>query len=536
MANLFCVRAFYSGFTAHFLKGGYTAIGWLPSDNLGDIWDKSKIYELYREEYPEEKNKRVGQNVGQIARFLFDIRGGDYVIVPGYDNMIYIGEVDAEGQYYYDSGEDGCPFRHRRAVKWDKEPYNKRELADKIQSSLKSSLTVFRINDPYFSLAFARNVKNQWKPEKSSKIGLELNPIGYIEKRVAPTIKSETISFSKNDFPNGEVTLFYGTTRNKIGGSDFNNFYGGEFDANEEIELRQGLCIVNIPSNHNVGVIERPKKILLWKRKENTEKDVVISCITELINSDFNNWLVDRISTSGNKSALIFIHGYNNTFAEAARRTAQLTYDIPFNNNISGFFSWSAKGGVVDYERDTARVESSITAFTVFIENLVQVCGIKELHFIAHSMGNQLLTKGLLKLTSKPSFQNCLTSISQIVLAAPDIDQTTFKAEILPYFKYLGANRTLYASKFDKALIASEKIRMGLLRLGEGGDNIFVADGLDTIDASNVESDFMAHSYVFEGKETLTDLFYLINNGLKAEERPLQKLEKNEKPYYIFRA
>ena len=68
---------------------------------------------------------------------------------------------------------------------------------------------------------------------------------------------------------------------------------------------------------------------------------------------------------------------------------------------------------------------------------------------------------------------------------------------------------------------------MGLKRVGEGGKNIYVIDGVDSVDASNVMSGGIHHSYMFEEKELLYDLNMILLNGEEPKKRRL--LEKTKK-------
>ena len=75
----------------------------------------------------------------------------------------------------------------------------------------------------------------------------------------------------------------------------------------------------------------------------------------------------------------------------------------------------------------------------------------------------------------------------------------------------LGKRLTLYASSRDKAILASKRFLYKLRRAGEGGKNLVVLNGLDSIDASLVDTDFLAHSYIADSGRLLGDLHALVN-------------------------
>jgi restriction system protein len=154
MPDVYCVRADFGTFTEHFLKGGYAAIGWLHHSDLTNVKSKDGLYPLYKKEHPEDtSNIVIGQQVGQIARFLFDIQPGDYVVTPAADSRwLHYGVVE-DAPYYFDPGKDGCRFNHRRRVKWADDRINRTVFSVPLQNTLRSSLTVFWISqkDEFFA-------------------------------------------------------------------------------------------------------------------------------------------------------------------------------------------------------------------------------------------------------------------------------------------------------------------------------------------------------------------------------------------------
>jgi len=61
--------------------------------------------------------------------------------------------------------------------------------------------------------------------------------------------------------------------------------------------------------------------------------------------------------------------------------------------------------------------------------------------------------------------------------------------------------------------------------------------GLDTVDASNVDTSFLGHSYFAEKHTVISDLFYLIGEGKAPDKR--HSLEPKHSPkgqYWAFKA
>ncbi len=144
--ELFCVRADFGRYTQHFLDGNYMGIGWVPDNNLSKIQNREELYPLYKKAHPKDiSNVVIGQQVGQIARFLLEINEGDYVIVPASNtDYIYYGIVQKDA-YFYADNSDGCPFIHRKKVAWHKTPIQRSQFSVPFQNTIRSSLTVFYI-------------------------------------------------------------------------------------------------------------------------------------------------------------------------------------------------------------------------------------------------------------------------------------------------------------------------------------------------------------------------------------------------------
>jgi restriction system protein len=123
------------------------AIGWLPDLDLSAVRSRDELYPLYKRAHPEDKsNLVVGQQVGQIARFLLEMQAGDWVITPAADTeWLHIGQVGTDPSYFHFQGDDGCPYRQRRRVTWQKERRKRADFSVPFQNTIRSSLTIFEV-------------------------------------------------------------------------------------------------------------------------------------------------------------------------------------------------------------------------------------------------------------------------------------------------------------------------------------------------------------------------------------------------------
>lgn len=319
------------------------------------------------------------------------------------------------------------------------------------------------------------------------------------------------------------VTIFYGTDRNRTTSENLNKYFG-----DERASVSYGEIEVSIPFNHKVGRIESPS---IWRLEfsENPEKHISLLALTPLKKERFLSSIKDRVKASGNRSAFIFFHGYNVKFSAAAKRTAQMAHDLKFPG-VPIFYSWPAVGRVTAYTKDEGNIQWSQAHIKAFLDDVAKRADLENIYVIAHSMGNRGLTRALADLINE---QPALKSkFKEVILAAPDIDAAVFKRDILPRLtKHLPV--TLYASSDDKALLASKKVH-GYPRAGDTGDMIVIADGLETIDATGLDTGFLRHSYFSETQPMLKDIKQLALDNLPASQRPLL-IPVEGKRHWVFK-
>jgi hypothetical protein len=80
-------------------------------------------------------------------------------------------------------------------------------------------------------------------------------------------------------------------------------------------------------------------------------------------------------------------------------------------------------------------------------------------------------------------------------------------------------------------------MRQGYPRAGDGGENIFVADGVESVDATSVGEDLLGlgHSYFSEKRPVLDDIFYVIREALPPWRRAgLHERNAGGLRYWVF--
>jgi esterase/lipase superfamily enzyme/nucleoid DNA-binding protein len=308
------------------------------------------------------------------------------------------------------------------------------------------------------------------------------------------------------------VEVYYATDRKATDSQEPARRYGsGRGDGS----LEYGVCEVSIPEDHRIGSLEGPS----WHRFElraDPEKHVVLLGVTSAPKDRFFTELAATLRSSSRNQILVFLHGFKVSFEDAARRTAQMAYDLEFEG-APVFYSWPSKGALAAYAQDEATVEWTVPHLKGFLEDLASRSGAEAIHLIAHSMGNRALTRALEQLAAVMADRDA-PRFSEVVLTAPDIDAGVF-LQTAAAFRRAAGRVTLYASEKDKALLASHKVH-GYPRAGDGGANIVVVPGVvDTIDASAVDTNLIGHFYYGDNRSVLSDVFYLLRDGKPASQR-----------------
>jgi esterase/lipase superfamily enzyme len=320
------------------------------------------------------------------------------------------------------------------------------------------------------------------------------------------------------------VRVFYATDRLKI--HDWSDGPQYNFERSELGTLQYGECTISIPKIHKMGKLESPSLLKLEFRPD-PEKHIVLTYTKSLEEETYFEAVRASVAKSAKKEALVFVHGYNVSFDDAARRTGQIAFDLGFIG-APIFYSWPSNGKIADYIKDETNITWSTPHLQRFLTLLAQNSGAERIHIIAHSMGNRAVCEALRGLGYDPSNR---VKFNHLVLAAADIDAETFQ-ELATTLQRLAAHVTLYESSKDKALFASKKLH-GNPRAGEP---LLIIPGLDTIDASVIDTDFLGHSYFSESWPLLSDIHALLFNDELASQRfGLTAIDSENGKYYAFR-
>lgn len=130
---------------------------------------------------------RVNQNVGQIYRFINDLKIGDIIISPYNTSELLIGKI--VGDLYFES-DNTSPYPWRKKVDWLKDGVNRHTFTQPLQNTLRATLTCFEVKqrDEVFEiLGFG-------VPEKIKK------EIKFDTKSVYESIRNKFLELNPTEF------------------------------------------------------------------------------------------------------------------------------------------------------------------------------------------------------------------------------------------------------------------------------------------------------------------------------------------------
>jgi esterase/lipase superfamily enzyme len=285
--------------------------------------------------------------------------------------------------------------------------------------------------------------------------------------------------------------------------------FGPRREATEVVHY--GTCEVSIPPKHDVGAVERPVI-----GPENEQEHVVLQKTESLEEEAFFASIREQLSniSPSEKSCFVFIHGFNVDFENAARRTAQIHYDLKFEG-VPIFFSWPSRANLRHYFSDRNEIEFSRYVIKQFLTDVAARSDAQRIHVIAHSMGADATCRAIAEMGDKGKV------FDQIVLAAPDIDREVFRRQIAPRLTKTANRTTLYCSKNDLALMLSRNFN-DATRAGDSSQGALVIQDVDTVDASEIDTDLLGHSYYGDCIPLLHDVHDLLRGSLSPEQRNLR--------------
>jgi len=258
-----------------------------------------------------------------------------------------------------------------------------------------------------------------------------------------------------------ERTVLVGTTREAEPAARFSNV--------RTEALRFGEYTVAIPPGREAGEISYPHGA------PDPEEDFVTTAARVLDRpAAFTATLARalRARPPGERSAVVFVHGFNTNFAEGLYRSAQLAHDFGIEGVVL-HYSWPSAGSPFGYAHDRDSALFARTGFARFLDATI-AAEPEQLLIVAHSMGG-LLTMETLRQMALAEPGRVGRDIDALVLLSPDIDVEVFRAQVHDIGR-MPRTVIVFTSQRDRALLLSARLSGQRNRLGNIEDLEDVAD------------------------------------------------------------
>lgn len=232
-----------------------------------------------------------------------------------------------------------------------------------------------------------------------------------------------------------------------------------------------GRFAISVPPDRALGAITFPGRSI----KPDPRKHFLT--VEQELHKDSNAFR-KKLSTAlkdlppGRREAVIYVHGFNNTFAEGLYRIAQLSHDLDMPG-VTLHYSWPSAGNPLGYvsDRDSAMFARD------GLEQLMReaaAAGAERIVLVAHSMGSALTMEALRQVAIRGD-QQLKDKMAGVILISPDIDVDLFRMQAKAYGA-LPQPFLIFGSDRDRLLTLSARITGQPQRLGNLSDINRVAD------------------------------------------------------------
>ncbi len=229
------------------------------------------------------------------------------------------------------------------------------------------------------------------------------------------------------------------------------------FSGERTLTPRFARMVIGIPKDRPTGEIQ-------WPNGASADGAFSARAFETLDRDAFRASLGRRVAAKGGRHVLVFVHGYNTRFDEAAFRLAQIVHDS--NAEVTPIlFSWASAAslGAYPYDRESAAIGRD--GLELLIEKLAAEPGVTQVSVLAHSMGGWLTLETLRQVVIRRG--TLPTKVKDVMLAAPDVDVDVALAQgrVIQQARHK-PRMTLFVSTDDKALSAARWLWGSRDRLG----------------------------------------------------------------------
>jgi esterase/lipase superfamily enzyme len=272
----------------------------------------------------------------------------------------------------------------------------------------------------------------------------------------------------------------------------------------------------------------------------------------------------DRLQRSPSKRVLLYVHGFNETFATAAYTAADLCHFLG-RQDVCAFFTWPAASSgnlLMSYTSTTESATYAEDHLRKVVRLLATTPGVEGVEIMAHSRGSAVVLKALKALvleTMHAGLEPAETlKINNVVLFSPDVDAELGFQAITSVFSdpdafsawqgarlpdALRGRLTVCASPKDRALSLSRWLFRGQGRVGalrsrdisnEEQRYLERLDAVDFVIYKGRRTDFLGHSFFLTNPMVSSDIMMLLRYG-RAPDHPSRDLVRRGQIVWVLR-
>jgi pimeloyl-ACP methyl ester carboxylesterase len=318
--------------------------------------------------------------------------------------------------------------------------------------------------------------------------------------------------------------VWYATNRRLVEEGRFGEGFTGERDPDGRVH--HGVARVFVPAVREPGSLGtfwlkrwlwtwQDDRVVLRRIQGRTEPEFWVELRGQLAELK----AAEEGAPNSREHVLLFVHGFNVSFAAAMVRAAQLGFDLGFP--LTACFSWPSFGRFWKYTGDEAACEPSVPALAAFIAELVNLAGPGRVHILTHSMGNRVVLRAVEQLAWQARTDRVAAQrkLGNLLLAAPDIDRDLFRLLAPSCLKVSALQTQLYVSHKDNAVALSRWLH-SYHRAGFHPP-LTILPGVSTIDVTH--GDISGHSFYGDERRVLLDMSQVLHYDTRpgAPGRPL---------------
>ena len=253
-----------------------------------------------------------------------------------------------------------------------------------------------------------------------------------------------------------------------------------------------------------------------------------------------------RLENAPTREAILYVHGFNETFASAAYTAADLCHYLG-REHLCMFFTWPASSSgnfLISYTSTTESAEFAVDHLKKTIRLVASMPELEGVQLLAHSRGTAVLLSALRELlietiaAGKEPVE--ALEIDNVVLFSPDIDLDIAGQQVTAYIsdpdlisvwpeqrlpRGIRGRLTVYASPEDRALRVSSLLFRSRSRLGglaglppEAQAYLARIGRLDMVVYEGDRTDAFGHSYFTTNPRVSSDVIQMLRYGKRLGE------------------